>query len=129
MLSALIAGRGAQSFEWAGLGVLQWSTAVALIDLILGIAWIGSRLDLRRRCFEQIEDDLGATQRVGSGCYEGLAIAGWVLEQWPDRAYVLSAGLKVPPPLQQLVLCEHLAADIRDDLKALLLETDAQDLR
>jgi hypothetical protein len=36
--SALIAGRGSQGFEWAGLSVLKWSTAVAIIDLILGMA-------------------------------------------------------------------------------------------
>lgn len=122
--SALIAGRDSQGFEWPGLGALKWSTAVALIDLILGLAWIGSRLDLRRRCFEQIEDALGATQRLGGSCYDGLAIAGWVLERWPDRAHALSAGLKVPPPLRQLVLWEHLAADVREDLRALLLRAD-----
>ena len=103
------------------------STAVALIDLTFGLAWIGSRMDLRRRCFEQIEDVLGATQRLGSCCYDESAIAGWVLEQWPDRAHAASAGLKVPPPLQQLVLWEHLPEDVREDLRELLLRRRRRD--
>jgi len=122
--SVLIAGRGEQRFEWAGLGTLTWSTAVALIDLILGLAWIGSRADLRRRCFEQIEYELGATHRLGNACHDGLLIAAWVLERWPDRAHWLSGELKVPSPRQQLVLWEHLPTDVHEALQTLLTRSD-----
>jgi hypothetical protein len=99
---------------------------VAQIDLILGTAWIGSRADLRRRCFEQIEDALGATQRLDNICDDGLLTAAWVLERWPDRAHSLSAELEVPSPLRQLVLWEHVGADVRANLRALLLRADAE---
>jgi hypothetical protein len=64
--------------------------ALALIDLILRLAWIGSRVDLRRPCFEEIEDELGLIRGLGDTCYDGPLIGGWVVEQWPARAHTLS---------------------------------------
>lgn len=42
--SALRSARKLRAFEWPGLAPMPHSTAVALIDLILGIVWIGAEL-------------------------------------------------------------------------------------
>jgi hypothetical protein len=73
--AALRTGRAADSFSWPGLGTMEWATAVALIDLILGVAWIGSRPQLRQLCFARIEYELGLTSRLKNHCYDGLVIA------------------------------------------------------
>jgi hypothetical protein len=121
--SALHTGRATGSFEWPGLGSLSWTTAVALIDLILGIAWIGSRPELRRLCFARLEYELGLTSRFGSRGYDGLLIAAWVLDQWPGRALSLSSELKVPAPGGQLVLWDHLPPETSESLRRLVLSS------
>jgi TniQ len=121
--SALRTGRSADSFDWLGLGSLAWTTAVALIDLILGIAWIGSRPELRRLCFARIEYELGLTSRLSRHCYDGLLIAAWVLEQWPGRAASLSLELKVPAASGQLVLWDHLPPETSESLQCLVLSS------
>ncbi len=41
------------------IGDLEWSTMMALIDVLLGTVWIGTALKYRRQLFKRINNDLG----------------------------------------------------------------------
>jgi hypothetical protein len=75
----------AGSMDWPGIGRLEWTRAVALIDSILRIAWTRVDPELRRRCRVALERELGYERPLNGSCHDGMALAWGVLEEWPTR--------------------------------------------
>jgi hypothetical protein len=118
--SRLLVGRGNGTVVLPVLGAVEWDTLVALIDLLLGIVWIGSTPELRRNCLAQVESDLGLPQKFARDSYAGLLIAAWMLRDWPNRVHRTVAELRVPGISEQLARWERLDPHVHEALGQLL---------
>jgi hypothetical protein len=103
---------------------LSCAVVVPLIDLIVGLVWIGSRKDTRDAVLARIESELELSQKLTGSPYDGLLLAAWVMDAWPDRARGLSADLKVPPLNGQLIFWDHLPHETREKLRQFIAQTD-----
>lgn len=119
--SSLIAGRSAGVVQWPSLDRLEWAVAVALIDFVLDIAWTRTDPEVRRRCYQSLERELGCERPLKGSCHDGLTIASWTLEEWPTRARWLSQELKAPPLEQRLTCRKLLDPGTREKLAQLLV--------
>jgi len=118
----LLAGRPQGLIELPGIGEIDWTTAVALFDVLLGAVWIDTKPAARDQLFARIARDLNATP-FGSaphGAHEGLTILAWMFEGWPERAQSAFAILRAVRPLRQLMRWPHLKEELRQQLEKLL---------
>ena len=122
--TALCASRMSGAFHWPGMPALSCTVLVPLIDLIVGLVWIGSRKEIRDTVLARIETELALSQRITGSPYDGLLLAAWVMSAWPDRAHALSADLKVQPLRGQLLFWDHLPHETREQLRQLVASTD-----
>jgi hypothetical protein len=115
---SLVVGRNTGVVDWPNIGRLGWSHAIALIDLILALVWLESDPDRRNRCVQQIENELHLKRGIGQSSYDGLLLAGWILQNFPERARWLARELNTSS------LEERIASNTRLDVRArsILLE-------
>lgn len=80
-----------------GLGVVDWAMAMAAIDALLGMVWIGTLHNHRRKLLTLIADDLGFDpfRRGMADNYGCLLILAWLLDEWPHRLGVASHVLRI----------------------------------
>jgi len=104
-----------------GLGVIDWSPAMAVADVLLGMIWVGTKPNLRGRLLRRIADDFDLGQVRGglADNYSGLLILAWLFGEWPDRLNMTMRMLRTPP-LRYLM---NRWNDIDDNLRARLLHT------
>jgi hypothetical protein len=88
----LLTGKRCGQLSLPQLGSLDWSTAMALTDVLLGIVWTMMGSNSRKSLFTQISRDLGAKAGPGkrdvihwNTNYGGLLILTWLMEDW-ERA-------------------------------------------
>jgi TniQ len=117
---SLLERRKSGVVDWLTIGRLDWEVAIALIDLILQLFWIGSTWEVRKGYYEHIEDELELPEKLGRSSYDGLLIAAWVLEDWPARAQRVSRELKVASIEERLVRWVNMDPEIRRQLERLL---------
>ncbi len=101
----LLVGRPLDLIDLPGVGELDWESAVALFDVLLGAVWIDTNPAARDQLFVRIARDLN-TAPFGSaphGGYEGLTILAWMFEGWPERVRVALAILRAVRPRRQLL--------------------------
>lgn len=119
----LLAGRQRGLIELLGIGELDWTTAVALFDVLLGVVWIDTRPAARDQLFARIARDLNTTP-FGSaphGGHEGLTILAWMFEGWPERAQSAFAILRAVRPRRQLLRWPALDEKVRRRVEEMLL--------
>ena len=104
-----------------GLGVVDWPTAMAAADVLLGMIWVGTEPNLRGRLLRRIANDLdlGQVRRGLADNCAGLLILAWLLEEWPDRLHITMRMLRTAP-LRHLV---NRWDDIDANLRARLLHS------
>jgi transposase len=103
------------------LGLVDWPTAMAAADLLLGMIWVGTEPNLRGRLLRRIANDLdvGRVRRGLADNYAGLLILVWLLDEWPERLHMTMRMLRAPP-LQHLI---NRWDDIDGNLREKLLHT------
>lgn len=113
----LLAHRSACAVPLPGVGALEWPVAMAFFDVLLGMVWNGPKDRFRNQLFARIRRDLGLTEDLGDGHYEGLLILAWLLDQWPQHIPIAIATLRVPRPSQQLKRWPRLPADTKRSIE------------
>lgn len=116
----LLRGRSADAVEWPGIGRLGWADGIALIDMVLALAWLGSDRKARERCFGEIERGLELTAPLEGSSYDGLLLAAWILQDFLARVRWLEQTLKTDPLEARLLRNSRLRAEPRERLVALL---------
>jgi transposase len=119
----LLIGRPLDLIDLPGVGELDWESAVALFDVLLGAVWIDTKPGARDQLFVRIARDLN-TAPFGSaphGGYEGLAILAWMFEGWPERVQVALAILRAVRPRRQLLRWPDLDEKVRRRVEDMLL--------
>ena len=84
-------------------GIVDWTTTMALVDVLLGMVWIDIRRKYRDRLFARIAKDLGLGNKVAwNSNYGGLLILAWLLD---DLATHLPSAIAIlhAPRLDRLL--------------------------
>ncbi len=78
-----------------GMGAVDGSSAMMIVDAILGAFWSNDDARIQRRLLRHIGKDVGlAALRPGEAdSHAGLAMAAWFLEDWPERGRMLGQRL------------------------------------
>ena len=84
-----------------GMGVLDWQTIIAAIDLVLGVVWVKGAGRLRERLFEAIACDLelGCEARLDidwTSNYGTTVLLAWLFGHWPERLRKLWVTMEAP---------------------------------
>lgn len=123
--NALVAGKRSGDTVLPGIGRLDWSTTMALADVLLGMVWIDVPGEPHRRLFDRIADDieLGEDERrwlLWGSNYGGLLILAWLLDDL-DRHLPAAIGIVRSPWRDRLIArTPDLAADVVDRLREIL---------
>jgi transposase len=98
-----------------GLGVVDWPTAIAAADVLLGAVWIDTEPILRRRLQRRIADDLELGHLTGGMAdgYGALLILAWLFDEWPGRLRLAMRMLRIESPRELIDRCSDLDADMR----------------
>lgn len=112
------------------IGDLEWSTMMALIDVLLGAVWIGTGLKYRRRLFKRITNDLGLGEDQAEHIpwrtnYGGLLILGWLLEDLNAHLRAAVAILHTGHRERLLAQMPDLSGEMRGRLRGMLLPAAA----
>lgn len=112
------------------IGDLEWSTMMALIDVLLGMVWIGTALKYRRQLFKRITNDLGlgddqAERIPWRTNYGGLLILGWLLKDLYAHLRAAVAILHTGHRERLLAQMPDLSGEMRERLRAILLPAAA----
>lgn len=124
----LVAGKQLNRTELPGVGTLDWSTTMALVDVLLGMVWIDIPGRYRDRLFARIANDFGLSQHnniVWASNYGGLAILAWLLEDLPTRLPATIAILHAPRLDRLLTRVPDLSSEIGDRLRVILTRANA----
>jgi len=112
------------------IGDLEWSTMMALIDVLLGTVWIGTALKYRRQLFKRINNDLGLGEDQAERIpwrtnYGGLLILGWLLKDLNAHLRAAVAILHTGHRERLLAQMPDLSGEMRERLRAILLPAAA----
>jgi transposase len=124
----LVAGKQSNRTELPGVGMLDWSTTMALVDVLLGMVWIDIPGRYRDRLFARIANDLGLGKHkniVWASNYGGLVILAWLLDDLPTRLPAIIAILHAPRLDRLLARVPDLSSEIGDRLRVILARADA----
>jgi transposase len=124
----LIAGKRSDRTELPSAGTLDWSTTIALIDVLLGIVWIDIPQKYRDRLFARIANDLvlGERNNIAWGSsYGGLLILTWLLDDLATRLSAAIAILHAPRLDRLLARVPDLSTKTSDRLRVVLTAATA----
>lgn len=124
----LVAGKQLNRTELPGVGMLDWSTTMALIDVLLGMVWIDIPGRYRDRLFARIANDLGLSKHniiVWASNYGGMVILAWLLDDLPTRLPATMAILHAPRLDRLLARMPDLSTEIGDRLRVILAPANA----
>ena len=86
----LLNGKYYGSTEFEGIGRLEWSETVALVDILIGTYWTGTTQEERARIYRQFERENEALSAEESSAYEcrygALVFLAWLTDGWPVSA-------------------------------------------
>lgn len=120
----LIEGKQSDRTELPGTGTLDWSSTIALIDVLLGIVWIDIQRKYRGRLFARVANDLDLGQHnniVWSSNYGGLLIVAWLLDDLATRLSAAIAILHAPRLDRLLARMPALSREMNDRLRGILV--------
>jgi len=123
---ALIVGKRSGRLALPRIGDLDWPTMVALIDVLLGMVWIGTAREYRRRLFKRIADDLDLGEDQTDSIpwrtnYGGLLILGWLLEDLDAHLRAAVAILHTGHRERLLAQMPDLSGEMHERLRTFLL--------
>lgn len=85
--AALLEGKRQGMTQLGDLGPLPWSVAVAVLDTLFELAWIGPPSRHRARLYRRVRRDFGLSKGSGLGeqgsRYGNLLLTAWLLDRWP----------------------------------------------
>ena len=74
-----------------GMGAVDWSLAMTVVDAVLGAFWSNDDAGIQKRLLRRIGKDVGlaALRPSEADGHAGLAMLAWFLEDWPERGHML----------------------------------------
>lgn len=121
----LVAGKQSDRTELPGAGTFDWSTTMALIDVLLGMVWIDIHRKYRGRLFARVVNDLDLGEHnndniVWGSNYGGLLILAWLLDDLAIRLPAAIAILHAPRFDRLLARVPDLSCEMGDRLRMIL---------
>ena len=122
---ALIVGKRSGRLALPRIGDLDWPTMMALIDVLLGMVWIGTAREYRRRLFKRIADDLDLGEDQTDSIpwrsnYGGLLILAWLLEDLDAHLRAAIATLHTVHRDRLLARLPNLPEEMSERLRTIL---------
>lgn len=124
----LSSGKRSGQTMLASAGIVDWTTTMALVDVLLGMVWIDIRRKYRDRLFARIAKDLDLGNWgdiVWHSNYGGLLILAWLLGDLPAHLSAAIAILHAPRLDRLLARFTDLPDATRGRLRAILAPATA----
>jgi transposase len=128
----LFLGKRSGQTMLASAGIVDWTTTMALVDVLLGMVWIDIQQKYRERLFARIAKDLDLGDWgdiVWHSNYGGLLILAWLLGDLPAHLSAAIAILHAPRLDRLLARFTDLSDETSGRLGAILAPATASPLK